>query len=93
MVDQLFAVVHQRAAAYRALAEAYDGELLSAHNAGHGTLEALQHLRRANALAPGVMSALSDYQSAVTQLARQLSARLATRDPAAKVFSRLASDR
>ena len=72
MDDQGFLAVKDRAEAYRVLADAYDQALLEAHDAGHGTPEALAYLRRANDLAADVMSVLDDYQAAVHELMHRL---------------------
>ncbi len=61
-----FKEIKRLAADYRKLSDAYDEELIAAHNAGHGTPECLEHLRKANAMGPSVMDALVRYQAAVT---------------------------
>lgn len=71
-MPDVFAAVKRLAADYRTLADAYDEELAAAHNAGHGTLEALEHLRKANAMAPYLRDVLSRYQSAVAALAEAI---------------------
>ena len=68
-MDDTFALVKQCAAEYRALTEAYDAELLKAHNCGHGTAEMDEHLSRAKAIGADVMEALKRYQEAVEELA------------------------
>ena len=60
-----FARIKTLAADYRTLADAYDEELMAAHHAGHGTVEAMEHLRKAKAMAPYVLDVLSRYQGAV----------------------------
>ena len=72
MQDDVFAAVQERAAVYRRLTDAYDQALLLAHDAGHGTRAALEHLRKATAIAPDVMDALRSYQAAVAVLASHL---------------------
>ena len=64
-----FAHVKRLAADYRTMTDAYDEELLAAHNAGHGTLQGMEHLRKANAMAPYVLDLLTRYQAAVAGLA------------------------
>lgn len=73
MQEEVFARLKECAAAYRELADAYDQALLSAHNAGHGTPVAMEHLRKANAIAPDVLNALKHFQAAVAALAWNLS--------------------
>ncbi len=58
--------IRQLRANYRKLSDAYDEELAAAHNAGHGTPEFLEHLRKAKAMDPSVMDALRRYHAAVT---------------------------
>ena len=74
MPDDVFVTLKKRAAAYRALTDAYDDALLLAHEAGHGTPAAMEHLRRAIAMAPDVMDALRSYQAGVAALAEHLRA-------------------
>lgn len=64
-----FAHVKTLFADYRTLANAYDEELVAAHNARPRTPEGIAHLRKANAMAPYLLDALSRYQAAVATLA------------------------
>lgn len=64
-----FALVKRLAADYRTMTDAYDEELRAAHNAGHGTLQGMEHLRKANAMAPYLLDLLTRYQAAVEALA------------------------
>lgn len=48
----LLDLIKLRSAEYRALTDAYDDELLKAHNCAHGSPEIVEHLRRANEMAP-----------------------------------------
>ncbi len=68
----IFTEIKALAAEYRALTDAYDAELRQAHNAGHGSLELIEHLRNANAMAPQVLDALKRYQAAVAALMASL---------------------
>jgi len=69
MDKEAFAQVKRCAAKYRALARAYDEALTQAHSANHGSPEMLEHLRKANSIAPEVREAMERYQEAVADLA------------------------
>ena len=65
-----FALAMARRAEYQSIADVYDSALQDAHNAGHGTAEAMEHLKRANDMGPAMSKALEGYQEAVALLVK-----------------------
>ncbi len=66
--EQLYAVVQRARLDYQTVTAEYDEELLAAHNAGHGSDESVEHLKKAIAIAPDVIAALKRYQTAVARM-------------------------
>jgi len=63
-----YSKVQSTAREYHRLVAAYDAALLAAHNAGHGTPDALRHLAAATGMAADVMKALDRHQMAVAEM-------------------------
>jgi len=68
--DDPFALAMACRAEYQSIADSYDSALQDAHNAGHGTAEAMGHLKRANEMGPAMRQALERYQEAVALLVK-----------------------